>query len=196
MLSIYGAYFPRSIPRMTSKNGQTPTGRIPGSHRRRPNAVDRIGFGGPGPWRHRHGDGDERLGPVAAVLEMRAGRDADRYARADLGNFLGIVELAPNKPMPGNEIPDLLDRTMRHRLGDALRQQRKNRETAAREAAQDAHLRAVRRDRIGLAADPFGPELHRACLRSPIAAVQGRGEPLPCAPAAPPPRRTPCRSPM
>src|SRR5215469_4248373 len=81
-----------------------------------PYSSDAIGLGFAWPERHRRGESDKRLGPIAAELEMRAGRDRQRDAWAESDNLFVITELPPHAPSPGDDVPDLLDRVMRDRL--------------------------------------------------------------------------------
>src|SRR5271163_155592 len=99
--------------------------------RRRPGPFDRVGLAFAGPGRHRRADHLKPLVAVAAELEMRAGRYRKRYAGAELDELLIFAELAPHAPQAGEDVPNLLDRTVSHRFRDGLRRQRKDRQTAA-----------------------------------------------------------------
>ena len=89
------------------------------------------GFPFAGPWRHRSADGRKGFETIAAELEMRAGRYADRYAGTDRDDFFVFAEPSPHAPLPRCEIPHLLDRAMREQRivlehdADALRVERR-----------------------------------------------------------------------
>ena len=93
-----------------------------------PSSLDGNCFFVARPWRHCGADRDERFDTIAAELEMRARRNADRDAGTYLDDLFEFAELSPHAPIPRSEIPDLLDRAMGDRFRDSLRRQCKCRQ--------------------------------------------------------------------
>src|ERR1700730_17677158 len=114
------------------------------SNRRLPFPRDGVGFLGARPRRHRDGNRFERLGAVAAKLEMRADQDRDRDTCGHLDDLLALAELAPRRAAASKEVPDLLDGA----TGDGSRHgfwlQAKDGHAAVPRRAQQADLGAIR----------------------------------------------------
>lgn len=122
---------------------------------RRPRPGNDYCFAFAGPGRHRHANGSKRL--VTYSAELKSGAERDRQASAG-GHFHNVslpVLLTPHFSLPGDEVPNLLDRP----VSDCLRRpsdgKLKVRHASAGEAEQDSHVGTVRREGVSIPRKQF-----------------------------------------
>ena len=80
----------------------------------RPLPGDGVGFVLARPGWHGDAEGSERLRPKRAKLEMGAQGDGEAHARRYGYHLFLFVQLAPHLAATTQEVPDFLDRAMRH----------------------------------------------------------------------------------
>ena len=96
-----------------------------------------------------------------AKLERRPEGNRDRRSGSKrLGPF-DVPMAAPERALPGDHVPDLLDRAMRDRVGDAPCGELEMRHAPAGEGQEQADGRAVRRGRVGRCAQRLRSEVLR-----------------------------------
>src|SRR5690606_29134936 len=95
--------------------GRTPKTGASVAHRGGPLALDRVGLVVARPGWHGHRDRGERRRAVVPELEVGPERDRERCARGDLDDRLRLAPAAPHPAPAREEIPQLLDRAVRHR---------------------------------------------------------------------------------
>ena len=130
-----------------------------GGNGRRPRALDRDRFVHARPRRHGDGDEGERARPPRRGTGRPSRAGSSRPRRGASGSTRSsATEPAPQGAAARDDVPDLLDRPVRHGMRDGACGKLEMREASALERGQQPDRRAVRRGRVGFGGEKLGRE--------------------------------------